>query len=44
MFRVEVRTGQVDPEHAENIRGPDTAEPLHHLDGSDQEEIPGAEG
>ena len=40
---MEVWPGQVDPEHAENIRSPDTPEPLHHLDGSDQEEIPGAE-
>ena len=44
IFRVEVWTGQVDPEHAENIRSPDTAEPLHDLDGPHQEEIPGAKG
>ena len=44
IFRVEVRAGQVDPEHAENIRSPDTAEPPHDLDGLDQEEIPGAAG
>ena len=41
---MEVWTGKTDPEHAEDFRGTDTAQPVHHLDGAHQEALSGAEG
>ena len=38
---MEVWTGQADQEHAEDQRCSLPAQPLHHLDGSPQEEVPG---
>ena len=42
--RMEVWSGQVDQEHAEDVCGSDSTQPLHHVDGSHQEEISRAEG
>ena len=38
---MEVWIGKADQEHAENQRGALPPQPLHHLDGSHQEAIPG---